>query len=178
MATTTSGLVTFAELEQMPDAPDCRNELHHGELVRVPPAQLPHSRIQLCLRDLLLAAARDAGKIITELGFRALPEGEYRIADVVFVSRERWNGLPKDGYFVGAPEIVIEVLSPSNTAAEMLDKEQLCLENGAKEFWVVDPRRNQVKVSTDDGHVVRYKSGQQIPLFFGGAIAVDEIFAN
>jgi len=71
---------------------------------------------------------------------------------------------------------VIEVLSPSNTAAEMLDKEQICMENGAKEFWVVDIDRRQVKVSTPDGRTVAYKSGQEIPFEFGSKLAIDEIF--
>ena len=48
----------------------------------------------------------------------------------------------------GAPELVIEVLSPSNTAAEIYEKEQICLANGAQEFWVVDPDRRQVKMTT------------------------------
>ena len=71
---------------------------------------------------------------------------------------------------------MIEVLSPSNTAAEMLDKRQLCLENGAKEFWVVDPKSKQVKVSTAVGRTMTLQDRQQIPLLFGGAIAVSEIF--
>ena len=74
-----------------------------------------------------------------------------------------------------APDIVIEVLSPSNTASEMLDKEQICLENGAREFWVVDPVRRQVKVSGADAHAATYKTGQSIPLFFGGTLPVDSI---
>lgn len=176
MAITTNRLMTFAELEQMPDDRDRRFELRHGELVEVPPAPLPHARIEFRLRRLLEAAAQDKGVVLTEFGFRALPEYEYRIADVVFISRERWDSLPENGYFERAPELVIEVLSPSNTAAEMRDKEQLCLENGAKEFWVVYPKRSQIKVSTPDGRTATYKSGEQIPLFFGGAIAVDSIF--
>ena len=74
---------------------------------------------------------------------------------------------------------MIEVLSPSNTARELYDKEKLCLDNGAKEFWVVDPDRRQIKVSTPDGRTITWQSGQEIPLpLFGGAgIAVDAIFA-
>jgi len=175
MATTTDRIVTFAELEQMPDAPDGRYELRHGELVKVPPPLLPHYRIQLRLQELLAPIARDKGIVGTEFGFRGRSEHEYRVADVAFVARDRWAR--ESRYFEGAPDLVIEILSPSNTAAEMLDKQQLCLENGAKEFWIVDPARKQVKVSTADGRFIDYKTGQQIPLLFGGAVAVDEIFA-
>jgi Uma2 family endonuclease len=175
MATTTNRLVTFAELEQMPDAPDGRYELHHGELVKVSHPKLPHYRIQQRLLRLLMTIAGEQGVVGTEFGFRALREYEYRVADVAFVWSERWDP-HADDYFEGAPDIVIEVLSRSNTAAEMLDKEQLCLENGAQEFWVVDPKSRQVKVSTSDGRTMIYKAGQQIPLLSGGAIAVSEIF--
>ena len=175
MASTTNRLMTFAELEQMPDS-DRRYELRHGELVEVPPPEFAHYQIQHRLRRLLEAAVQGVGEVGVEFAFRALSEYEYRIADVVFVSRERWEQARESRYFEGAPEVVIEVLSQSNSADEMLDKEQLCLENGAKEFWVVDPKRKQVKVSTAEGRVATYKSGQHIPLFFGGSIAVDEIF--
>jgi len=78
----------------------------------------------------------------------------------------------------GAPELVIEVLSPSNTAAELRAKKKLCLENGSEQFWVVDEEHREIEVSTPDGRTVTYKTGQQIPLFFapGASILVDAIF--
>jgi Uma2 family endonuclease len=77
-----------------------------------------------------------------------------------------------------SPELVIEVLSPSNTAAEMRAKKKLCLENGSQQFWVVDKVHREVEVSTPDGRTVTYKAGQRIPLFFaaGKSISVDAIF--
>lgn len=80
---------------------------------------------------------------------------------------------------MGAPELAIEVLSPSITMAEIYGKETLRLENGAREFWVVDPDRRQVKVSRPDGHTVTYRAGQSIPWLFApeaAVIAVDEFF--
>jgi Uma2 family endonuclease len=44
------------------------------------------------------------------------PKYEVWAADVAFVSRERWEQGDPDGYLAGAPELVAEVLSPSNTA--------------------------------------------------------------
>jgi hypothetical protein len=60
----------------------------------------------------------------------------------------------------------------------MLEKEQLCLSNGCKEFWVADPDLRIVKVMTPDGHGVTYHSGQEIPLplLNNARISVDAIF--
>ena len=54
--------------------------------------------------------------------------------------------------------------SSSNTAAEMLDRRQVCLQNGALEFWLVDLEHRQVEVSTPDGRSTTYQRGQKIPL--------------
>jgi Uma2 family endonuclease len=175
MPSATTALMTFAELERLPDSA-VRYELRHGEPIALPPPKHKHFRIQQNLLDALRKAAAGSGRNATEFGFRPNPEYEYWIADVAFISRERWLNIPDEGYFQGVPEIVIEVLSPSNTASEMLDREQVCLENGGREFWVVDPVRSQVKVSTADGHSVTYKRGQSIPLLFGGILTVDAIF--
>ena len=177
MATTTTKLMTFAEFEQLPNTPEgFPYELRHGELVKLVFPKMKHSRVQWQLRRLLERAAGNAGIVEKEVGFRPLPEHEYRIADVAFVSQGRWDRA--EDYLFGAPEIVIEVLSPSNTAAEMLDKEKLCLENGCLEFWIVDPNLRIVKVSTPDSHTITYRSGQEIllPLLTGGRLAVDSIF--
>ena len=62
------------------------------------------------------------------------------------------------------------------TADELIEQRNLCLENGSREFWVVDSRHRQVEISTPDGRAVTYRRGQEIRLFFGGQVAVDAIF--
>jgi Uma2 family endonuclease len=177
VAASTTKLVAFAEFEQLPDPQPFRYELRHGELVQVAGPKWKHYMTQRRLRRLLENAAADTGIVEIEFGFRALVEYEYRRADVAYVFKDRCADIDPNGYFQGAPDIVIEVLSPSNTIAEMLDKEKLCLENGSREFWMVDIDRRQIKVSTPDGHTMTYKSGQEIPLLFGGRLTVDAIFS-
>jgi Uma2 family endonuclease len=116
------------------------------------------------------------GAIEKEVSFRSLPEGEYRIADVAFISAARWDSADPEGYLMGAPDLVVEVLSQANTATEMMDKERLCLSNGSKQFWLVDMKQRLVKVTTAEGHSAIYTSGQQIPVF-DNFIDVDSIFA-
>jgi Uma2 family endonuclease len=181
MADTTTHLMTVAEYQQIPE----RNEgfyyeLHHGELVKVCHPKSRHYNTQWRLQKLLEDLARDLGFVGIEVAFRPLPEYEVWAADVAFVSKERWEQIDPDGWLLGAPELVVEVLSPSNTAEEMLDKERTCLEGGCREFWVVDEKRRQVKVTTPDGVTKTYHAGQQIPLtlFGGSSLLVDTIFTE
>jgi Uma2 family endonuclease len=181
MADTTTHLMTVAEYEQIPEtnAP-FRYELHHGALVKVCHPKTRHHNTQWRLFELLAAQVGSAGFVRTEVAFRPLPEHEVWAADVAFVSKERWKQVDPDDYLRGAPELVIEVLSPSNTAEEMLDKEKTCLEGGCREFWVVNEKRRQVKVTTPDGVTKTYHENQQIPLtLFGvGSLAVSAIFTE
>jgi Uma2 family endonuclease len=180
MGATITHLMTFEEFEQLPEtAGPFYYELQHGELVQVPIPKLKHYFMQSHLRKLLERIAGDAGLVEIEFGLRALPEFEFRIADVAFVSRERLAQIDPEGHFPGAPDLVIEVLSPSSTSSEMLDKEKVCLENGCREFWVVDIHRRLIRVSSPGGVFSIYGPGQEIPLrLFGTAsLSVDAIFA-
>ena len=180
MASTPTKLLTFAEFEKVPiDPRGWRQELHHGAAITVPPPKHGHLLVQRRLRRSLDPLTGDSWIVETEVGYLPVPEHEYWTADVALVSAERWNRILDSGYLQGPPELVIEVLSPSNTASEMREKRELCLENGAIQFWAVNKDHRTVEVSTLDGHTVTYKSGQQIPLFFapGKFLLVDEIFA-
>jgi Uma2 family endonuclease len=178
MATATR-LLTVAEFSALPeDAGPVYHELRHGEVVAVTRPRLKHFFVQRTLRRLLESLA-DRGSIVdTEFAFRPLPEYELRVADVAWIAAERLQNLDPESHFPGAPDLVIEVLSRSNTASDIYDKEKLCLENGCREFWVVDPDRRQVKISTPDGHTTTWRADQEIPLplFANARLAVHAIF--
>jgi Uma2 family endonuclease len=179
MASSTIRLMSFAEFERLPDSPlGARYELRHGEVFQVPPPMHRHILVQRRLVRLLDVAASTTGEVCMELPYRPLPDYEFRYADVGFVTRDRWERISPTGNLQGAPELVVEVLSPSNTVAEMLERRNVCLENGGREFWLVDIDHRSVEVSTPDGRSITYKSGQSIALLFapGATLAVDAIF--
>jgi Uma2 family endonuclease len=135
MAATTTHLITVEEFRRLPeDSGPLYHELRHGEVVPVTRPEFRHFRIQKQLEQLLEPLARDRGVVAMELAFRPLPEHELWAADVVYLSRERWAAVDPEDNLAGAPELVIEVLSPSNTAAEIYDKEKLCFETGRRSF--------------------------------------------
>src|SRR3984957_19156270 len=78
-----------------------------------------------------------------------------------------------------SPNLVIEVLSPSNTVDEINDKMDVCMANGCLSFWVVDPKRRLVSVT--EGDVTRqYRASASIPLPapLEGTISVAAIFES
>ena len=173
--------MTVAEYEKVPPPPGGRWELRHGELAKVTFPTGRHYKTQNRLRDLLPPLVGDWGSVGTEMAFRPLPEHEVWGADIGIVSLARWRTLPDRGWLAGSPEIVIEVLSPSNSASEMLDREETCMAGGCLEFWIVDTEKRKVRVTRRDGPTHIYKDGDSIPLpLFGdaAAIAVSEIFGE
>jgi Uma2 family endonuclease len=179
MAATLTRPMTVEEFNDLAEAGPFHYELRHGDLVKVTRPKHQHHRIQRQLRLLLEAAAGDVGVVETEVAFRALPEYELRVADVAFVSQERWDQIDLQDNLRGAPDLVIEVLSRSNTVAEMAEKEALCLANGSREFWMVFPELRQVKVSTPDRITTTFLDDQEIPLriFGNGSLKVAAIFS-
>ena len=179
MSATSTKLTTFAEFALLANDPNGWHiELRHGEIVKVPPPLHGHYLVQHRLRKALDKFAGAAGEVCVELGYRPTPEYNYWEADVAFVVRARWEEIPLEGNLQGPPELVIEVLSTSNTISEIRNKKRICLENGTGQFWVVDQHDREIEVSTPDGHTITYKAGQQIPLFFAPSslLAVDSIF--
>ena len=80
------------------------------------------------------------------------------------ISWERHREALKLNEFFGAPDLVIEILSPSNRAGEMDDKEAFCLSHGCQSFWIVNPVRRTVKVTDVTRHVQWFREGDQISL--------------
>jgi Uma2 family endonuclease len=180
MKTTTTHLVTVEEFRRLPeDSGPVYHELRHGQVIAVTRPKHRHYRIQRRLSRLLEDAAPPDSEVGIEFAFRPLPDYELRVADVAYVNPRRAGSIAPDDNLHGAPDLVVEVLSPSNTKIEIKEKEQLCLVNGCLEFWLVDPDRRVVTVSTADGRQTTYIGGESISSSLLGdaaSIPVDAIF--
>jgi Uma2 family endonuclease len=177
----TNALLSVAEFARLPQAAGgVRQELHHGELVELPPVKKLDTKLQKRLVGLLEAGLNPAEQgVDKEFPFRPAPEYEVWVADVALFSLALWEHTPDDDYFRGVPAIVVEVLSPSNTASEMLEREEICFRHGGREFWLVDPQRESVKVIRAGGRSSVHDSASVIESgALGGSIAVRDIFAR
>lgn len=106
----------------------------HGQLI-LTPAKNPHSFRQVEVVRLLIAHTT-GGRIATE--FAIVTSRGVKVPDVIWVSDQRYLSIKGTDVTETAPEVLIEVLSPSNSAAEILVKRHLYFEAGALEFWTCD----------------------------------------
>jgi Uma2 family endonuclease len=104
-----------------------------GTIEMSPPTSLTHSRFQAKLTVLL--STQLGGEVFTE--FPILTEKGVKVPDIAWSSDEYFQLHKKDIAATSAPEICVEVMSPSNTKREMKAKVNLYLKAGAIEVWLV-----------------------------------------
>ena len=164
--------------------PDGKAELVRGELRVMPPAGGPHGRAGTNLIVLLGAylRGRNLGSVFGDgVGYQllALPR-TVRVPDVSYVRAHR---LPTEGIGPGllklAPDLAVEVLSPSESASELeekLDDYRAC---GTPLIWVVDPVRRTVMLIASDAPVRWLREGDTLdggPVVPGFTCGVAELF--
>lgn len=177
--------VTLEEYERLPDEGDHVLELSAGRLVREPRPGARHGVIARGVFRALDAFVcdRGLGEVVIETGFLL---GEIpptvRGPDVAFISANRLpDGPPPESFWPMAPDIAVEVVSPSNAAGEMQEKVLQYLEAGTRQVWVVQPRTRTVEVWAPGADVRLLRAedtlegGEVLP---GLRIAIRELFAS
>jgi Uma2 family endonuclease len=127
----------------------CKRELLQGGII-MSPAGSEHGYIAYLI---LMAFGRHVqpprlGLIFdSSTGFRLTPD-DMLSPDVAFVARVRLAGLkrPPRGFFPGAPDLVVEVLSPADTAERMHEKLALYFAHGTRLAWVINPAERNALV--------------------------------
>lgn len=152
MSTITQGrLLTAEEFARLPQPEDgSQQELVKGVVVTMPPPSFYHG---LCCNRI----GRKLGNFVDEgrLGFvtnndsgviLARAPDTVRGPDLAFWRRERMPEPQRTGYPDIAPDLVVEVLSPSDVFPQILRKVQQYLRAGTQEVWVVVPEDRSVTV--------------------------------
>lgn len=153
MTTTAKRLLTAEEFWLLPGDGKHR-ELVRGEVVEeMPPGGL-HGLVAVALAFRLHTWAGGPGGVVgVESGFMLRRDPDIvRGPDVYYVRPERVpaTGVP-EGFWQSAPDLAVEVVSPSETAVDVRDKVRDFLEAGTPLVWVVYPLSREVVVHTPDG---------------------------
>lgn len=173
--------------------PDKRIELVRGRLVVRDLPGMRHgesaARVIMAIGSYLISdrdargAAQTRGRVLTcDSGFVLERNPDtVRGPDISYLSRERWAGPLSARYGEGAPDLAVEIRSPSDRPGAVLAKIGDYLEAGAQLVWVVDPGRQNVSVYRSDGSQSvlsvddSLDGGDVLP---GFAYSIAELFAD
>lgn len=160
------GPLTIEEFEKLPEEDLYRLELVRGWVVREPRPAVPHgfALANLCTSLKQHVDAHRLGYVLVDIGVivRTQPR-TVRGPDLAFVAASRLpSGLPAKGFLDFVPDICIEVVSPSNTAAEIREKVQEYLQAGASEVWVADPETATFTIHAASGWSRTFSEEDQI----------------
>ena len=135
---------------------DKRYELLDGELIMVPAPNLRHqtvnAEIYAQLRQFIKNQA--LGTLLYAPCDVLLSETDVVQPDLLFVSREREHLLSGGQNVQGAPDLVVEILSPSTAERDRNDKRALYGRHGVTEYWLVDPIAETVQIHRLEGEVL------------------------
>ena len=145
----TKTLWTAEMLREFPDD-GYRYELNKGSLIKMSPGNFWHgalgSKIDHRLRSFV--ELHDLGEVsVLEAGFvlQRSPD-TLRCPDVSFVRKERLADIPRTGFPEIAPDLAVEVISPSNTETEIREKTSQYFDAGTTSIWVFYPEQRKVEV--------------------------------
>jgi len=183
MSTTVAKLLTAEEFWLLPDNA-MRRSLVRGEVVEKMPVGGEHGRLAVLFVRYLdrWAEAHDAGWVGVETGFILAHDPDVvRAPDVSFVRKERLPaaGVPR-AFWELAPDLAVEIVSPTETATEVRNKVADYLASGTLLVLVAYPARREIVAHTPDDLARTYRASGTLTapdVLPGFAHAVADFFA-
>lgn len=178
-----AGTWTYEDLFSLPDD-GRRYEIIEGELYEMPAPSWDHSTTIINLIALLLPVVSALGGILRTAPVDVFFQGANPVQPDFLVMLPGWAGRLEQRGPQGAPDLLIEVVSPSNRGHDTLTKRRLYERSGVHEYWIVDPDAHTVEVfarERDALHSLQRASGEDTavsPLLGDAVFPLAAIFAG
>ena len=174
--------LTYEDYANTPD--DERYELIDGELIMSESPIIAHqdNRMKLGNRMTNFVERNDAGVVYLPDTDVVLSDTDVVQPDIMFISKERQH-IIGEANIQGAPDFVVEILSPSTERRDWGVKRELYAKHGVKEYWIADPANKIVWVMLLNNDVLEIQQtcypGDTIAssVLAGFTVEVDDIFA-
>ena len=182
MVTEIAVRLTYEDYANMPD--DERYELINGELIMTAAPNEPHQEISMLLGwQFIPAVRRGLGRVYAAPFDVVLSDHDVVQPDLLFVLKENAHIITRAN-IQGAPDLVVEILSPSTSRRDWNEKRDLYAKYGVGELWIADPDERVVWVmALRDGEyevVGKYEDTQTFssPTLAGVTIDLREVFGE
>ncbi len=181
--TKAAGTWTYEDLFTLPED-GTRYEIIEGALYVLPSVGWAHASVVMNLITMLIPLADNlGGQWLTAPLDVFIPGGDPVQPDLLLMlpdgaARAAMRGVE------GPPDLVIEVVTPTNRVHDILTKRALYGRAGVREYWIVDPEARTIEILTLDRdalHLIAATSGTETsvsPLFGSLPIAADDLFAG
>lgn len=142
-------------------------ELIDGEVVELTPTSPEHGMVETNLAILVGAhvKSRRLGCVLTgDVGFIVAREPDsVRAPDIAFIEQHRIpeSGVPK-GFWEIVPDLVIEIVSPSDSRRKLSEKTRMWIDAGVSEAWIVDPESQEIEVHSPDRTGVTFRGRDEL----------------
>ncbi len=171
LSTLTDGLDTFLQQPEIESSPAW--EFIQGEAQQKPMPTLFHSRLQRNLVNAINRQTRDY-EAIQEL--RCIVPPLSPVPDIAVIKGDRLSD--EDGPFSGAPDWLIEILSPDQNTLNLQTKILHCLTQGTQLAWLIDTYREQIWVWDREALPLVYPESDILPILDNIlTITVDDVIA-
>jgi len=166
--TTSARRLSYADYVKLP-ADGHRHEIIEGEEFMTPAPEVPHQRVSRKLERILddYAARTRSGEVFDAPIDVVLTDEDVVQPDLLFISTGRAGIVTREN-IRGAPDLVVEITSPSTARIEREQKRALYERAGVREYWIVDPEARTAEIHEfgSPRRVRIYKEGQS----FGSSI--------
>ena len=165
--------MTYADYAAMPDDGH-RYQVIEGELFMTPAPNEPHQRSLQNLFSLMRDYVRAAGlcKVYFAPFDVVLSDENVVQPDALFISKERLK-IITEANVQGAPDLVVEILSPGTAHIDRADKRELYARFGVREYWLVSPEAGSIEVLT-----LREGAFRRLGLFGAGDEVKSEVLSG
>jgi Uma2 family endonuclease len=140
-------LLTYAEYRELDVDDNLWYELLNGELVKKSSPSPRHQRASMKLSSImhLFTSQQNLGLVYCAPIDVFVDEYNVPQPDILFIRNENKHIITSDG-IMGAPDLVVEILSPSSILNDRGIKQRLYQRLGVQEYWIVDPKNNAIEV--------------------------------
>lgn len=164
---------------------DERYELLDGELILVGSPNEDHqiANMKIGYRMYSFVEENDLGQVFHAPYDVLFTDTDVAQPDILFVSNEREH-IRTPANIQGAPDLIVEILSPSSSRRDWRDKRELYAKHGVREYWIVDPANHIVWVMLLRDGVLEieetYTEGDAVAssVLEGFSVGVNEIFGG